>query len=161
MRRAALVAVVALASCARAPAPPEPSVFRDRTAPIWSNATFDTADLAGTWKQVGGFGADCVPGSLTFSPGAVKGQLCLDGAEREFAGTYAVTGPARLQPAGAAEPWWILWIDYDRRSMAIGTPSGNFGFVLDRTGGIPPDRLKAAREIFDWNSYDLARFRSW
>ena len=36
-------------------------------------------------------------------------------------------------------------VDSGYRTMAIGTPSGRFGMILDR-GAIPPDRLTAARE---------------
>lgn len=152
-----LVLLVALAACARAPEPA--AVFRDTQVPIYSNASFDAATLSGTWRQVATFGAGCAPGALTFSAGRVDGRLCLDGQVRDLSGPYAVTGPARILPAGEGEPWWILWIDYDRRSMAIGTPSGRLGFVVDRTGAIPPDRLNAAGSIFDWNGYDTAHFR--
>lgn len=156
--RAALL--VLLAACARTPVPaPQTEVFRDRQVPIWSNAGFDVSGLSGRWTQVATFGAACAPGALTFSPGRVEGALCLNGQTRRINGPFGVTGPSRLLPAGEAEPWWILWIDYDRRSMAIGTPSGRFGFVLDRTGTIPPDRMKAADEIFEWNGYDTSRLR--
>ena len=54
--------------------------------------------------------------------------------------------------------WWVIWADYDYRTLAIATPDGRFGFVLDR-GAIPSDRLTAAAEIFDFNGYDKARLR--
>ncbi|WP_435164339.1 lipocalin family protein [Falsirhodobacter sp. 1013] len=157
MRRFLLL--LALAACVRTPAPAPTEVFRNTQVPIYSNAGFDPASLSGTWRQVAGFGAACAPGGLTFSPGRVDGSLCLNGETRRISGPFAVTGPARILPAGEGEPWWILWIDYDRRSMAIGTPSGKIGFVLDRTAGIPADRMKAAASIMDWNGYDMARFR--
>lgn len=150
-----LVLLLALAACARAPVPAE--VFRDQSVPIYSNASFDAATLTGTWRQVATFGAACAPGAVTFAPGRIDGALCLNGAVRDVSGPLAVTGPARLQVGGQA--WWILWIDYDRRSIAIGNPSGQVGFVLDRTGAIPPDRLTAASSIFDWNGYDTTRLR--
>lgn len=152
-----ILLLLAVAACARAPEPAE--VFRNRQIPIYSNATFDAATLTGTWTQVATFGAPCAPGALTFAPGRVDGTLCLNGQVRRIAGPFDITGPSRILPAGEGEPWWILWIDYDRRSMAIGSPSGTFGFVLDRTGEIPSDRLAAAGNIFDWNGYDTAHFR--
>ncbi|WP_128253278.1 lipocalin family protein [Falsirhodobacter deserti] len=153
-----LVLLLAVAACARsAPAPVE--VFRDGQVPIYSNAGFDPATLAGTWTQVATFGAACAPGALTFASGRVDGSLCLNGQARRISGPFGITGPSRILPMGEGEPWWILWIDYDRRSMAIGTPSGTLGFVLDRTGAIPPDRMKAAADIFDWNGYDTGRLR--
>lgn len=51
-----------------------------------------------------------------------------------------------------------LGVDHGYRTLAIGTPSGRFGFVLDR-GPIPADRLDAAREIFDFNGYATAALR--
>ncbi len=54
--------------------------------------------------------------------------------------------------------WWVLWVDSGYRTLAIGTPDGRFGFVLDR-GRIGPDRLVAAAEIFDFNGYSKARFK--
>ena len=71
------------------------------------------------------------------------------------------TGPGRLTPAKAASPlnreWWVLWADVDLRTLVIGTPDGSFGFILNRGGPLPPDRLTAARDILDWNGYDVAR----
>ncbi|MBD3788696.1 MAG: lipocalin family protein [Sphingomonadales bacterium] len=54
---------------------------------------------------------------------------------------------------------WLIWVDTAYRSLAVGTPSGQFGFVLDRGAQIPADRLAAAREVFDFNGYDTARLR--
>jgi apolipoprotein D and lipocalin family protein len=55
-------------------------------------------------------------------------------------------------PEGAIE-LWILWSDFARRTMAIGTPDGSFGFILDRnpTGG--EDRIAAALDILQWMGY--------
>ena len=43
--------------------------------------------------------------------------------------------------------------------MAIATPSGRFGFILNRDGRLPADRQTAAREVFDWGGYDLTKLR--
>lgn len=156
MRRLALALL--LAGCARElPAPP--AAFRNTAAPIYSNAVFDASRLAGEWRQVGGFGAGCRPGRVRFDGGTMDARLCLNGQEQAFSGPFAVTGPGRILPPGGVAEWWVIWIDVGERSMAIGTPSGQFGFLLDREGPIPPDRLAAAREIFDWNGYDLGAFR--
>ena len=57
------------------------------------------------------------------------------------------------------QPWWVLWADTDYRTLVIGTPSGAFGFVLNRGGLLPEDRLRSAREVLAWNRYDLALLR--
>ena len=46
----------------------------------------------------------------------------------------------------------MIWVDVGYRTLAIATPSGRFGIILDR-GALPADRLAAAREIFDFNGY--------
>jgi apolipoprotein D and lipocalin family protein len=88
----------------------------------------------------------------------VQGELCLNGVRQRLSGLAAPSGPGRLQLAGQEE-WWVLWVDSGYRTLAIGAPSGRFGFVLDR-GAIPPDRLTAAREIFDFNGYVAGAFRA-
>lgn len=85
----------------------------------------------------------------------VSGRLCLNGQVVPVAGTVAMTGPGRLAVPGMAD-WWVLWVDSGYRTLALGTPDGRFGFVLDR-GRIGPDRLTAAAEIFDFNGYSKAR----
>ena len=137
--------------------------FRKAGAPIWSAAAFDAALITGDWQQVAGFAeaaGGCHSGAIRFAPegGGLKlsGSLCLNGKVEKLRGTASASGPGRLIVGG--EEWWILWVDSGYRTMAIGTPSGRFGMILDR-GAIPPDRLTAAREIFDFNGYDTATLR--
>lgn len=57
-------------------------------------------------------------------------------------------------------PIWVLWVDEGYRTMALGTPSGRFGMILERGAGpTPSDRNAAAREILAWNGYALQRLR--
>ncbi|WP_101341277.1 lipocalin family protein [Cereibacter azotoformans] len=163
MSRLRLLPLLLLAACAsRAPEPPAVT-FRNTAQPIWSNAVFEPARIAGEWREVAAFAPPgaCRPGGASIQPAAggleIRGRLCLGGRETALAGPLDVTGPGRLLPAGGTEPWWVLWVDTDYRTLAIGTPSGRFGFVLNRGGPLPPDRLTAAREILEWNGYDLGR----
>jgi apolipoprotein D and lipocalin family protein len=151
--------LILLAACARAPAPGD--TFR-RPGPIYSNAAFDFARLPGAWPQAAAFGAPCPSGGVTIAPGgALQGRLCLDGTPHPVAGRITPTGPGRFRLDGAAGPlaqeWWVVWVDVGYRTLAIGTPSGTFGFILNRDGPLPPDRLTAAAEILDFNGYDRAR----
>lgn len=132
--------------------------FRDTGAPIWSAAALAPDQLAGAWQQVAGFSEarpTCRAGDLRLTPVAgglrVSGSLCLNGKVEKLRGIARETGPGRLTLNG--EEWWVLWVDSGYRTLAIGTPSGRFGLVLDR-GAIPPDRLQAAGEVFDFNGYD-------
>lgn len=158
MHRLILLAALLLAACA-GPGPKGAAAFRDATAPIWSAAAFQPGQIAGTWAQVAGFQAGgakaCDAGAVEFQPVAqgleIRGNLCLNGVMHRVSGLARPMGPGRLSVAGQ-EDWWVLWVDSGYRTLAIGTPSGKFGFVLDRSA-LPQDRLTAAREVFDFNGY--------
>ena len=154
MSRLTLVAALALAACVAKPAA-APS-FRAAGDPIWSAAAFQPVQVAGSWRQVADFRdtGGCDAGAVEIVPdGAglrLTGTLCLAGKAEKVSGTAPLIGPGRLRVMG--EDWWVIWVDVGYRTLAIGTPSGRFGFILDR-GAIPGDRLNAAREIFDFNGY--------
>lgn len=166
MSRLILVALLVLTACVRTPEPAHS--FRNPATPIYSSAVLDAASLAGRWQQVGTFGDNpegCKGGAVSFGVPVgqalpVEADLCLDGQRARYRGQARLVAPGRLQLEGAvgalAEPWWVLWADADSRTLVIGTPSGRMGFVLERGGVTSPDRLKAAREILDWNGYRLA-----
>lgn len=135
---------------------PDTSAFRTEGAPIWSAAAFQPADVAGTWRQVADFrtAGSCAAGAVEITPVAgglqLGGKLCLAGKAEDVSGVAPLVGPGRLRVKG--EDWWVIWVDVGYRTLAIATPSGRFGIILDR-GAIPGDRLDAAREIFDFNGY--------
>lgn len=156
-----MLILLALAACSPR-TPNEPASFRAAGTPIYSNAVFDASRLEGDWTQVAAFGGGCRPGGASFAGAELRTRLCLSGREQSFAGAFSHPVPGRLALTGAdasgiGAPWWVIWVDTDYRTMAIGTPSGAFGFILNRGGPLPPDRLTAAREIFDWNGYDTSR----
>lgn len=158
MPRLIPILLVLLAGCAAQP--PAALSFRNAEVPIWSAAAFQPAEAAGTWRQVASFqpeGAACRAGAVALTPEAgglrLDGTLCLAGTAQKISGLAPVTGPGRIRVG--SEDWWILWVDTGYRTLAIGTPSGRFGIILDR-GAIPGDRLQAAREIFDFNGYRTA-----
>jgi apolipoprotein D and lipocalin family protein len=158
-----LAAAFVVAGCAVQT--PTGSAFRQATAPIWSAAAFQPSAIGGRWQQAAVFASasdpGCQPGRLEFSPApeglVVSGVLCLDGDLQRVSGMAEPVGPGRLRIRGQ-EDWWVLWVDSGYRTLAVGTPSGRFGFVLDR-GTIPPDRLEATREIFDFNGYATGALR--
>jgi apolipoprotein D and lipocalin family protein len=162
MHRVILAAILFLSACGNGQR--ESAAFRDAEAPIWSSAAFDPAQVTGTWQQVAAFTARpgaCRGGAVTVAPAtggfAVKGLLCLDGEARKVDALARPVGPGRLSVEGQ-EDWWVLWVDSGYRTLAVGTPSGRFGFVLDR-GAIPRDRLVAAGEIFAFNGYTAGRLQ--
>lgn len=152
MHRLSFFALLLLAACGAAPAPQ--ASFRDAGVPIYSAAAYDPAQLAGTWTEVAAFGAErsCRPGALQVAGGTARWRLCGAG---QGAGAVVPAGPGRFEIGGRV--WWLLWADADNRTLVFGAPDGRLGLVLDRTGGVSADRLAAAREILDWNGYDVSR----
>jgi apolipoprotein D and lipocalin family protein len=160
-RLIAVILGLLLAACVAKTSGLPQGAYRNTATPIYSSAVFDAARLPGRWKQVAGFGVHqgCSPGGVEIRRGLKASfRLCLSGQEIKGSGQMVAAGPGRFQVAG--QEWWIVWADGDYRTMAIGTPSGAFGFVLNRDGAISADRLNAAREILDWNGYDLGQFHS-
>lgn len=141
---------------------PEVPGFRRPDAPIYSNAVIFPEDLAGDWTQVASFASipGCDKGAVKIVPQGpnltVQGQLCLGGALADTSGVYAVTGPGRIR-LGSGPEWWVVWADTNLRTLAVGTPDGRFGFILNKGDDLPVDRLRAAREIFDFNGYAVSR----
>lgn len=164
MRRLMLVALAALAACAKAPEP-APGL-RDQGTQIASAALFDPARFADVWHVVAAYGAEVQCGPLAETwvrTGAgtynVTGTACGPDGARAFAGQAAVTGPGRITREGlnGVEELWVLWVDQDYRVAAIGTPDGRFGRILSRSPKVRPDLLTAAREVLDFNGYDTGR----
>lgn len=154
--RLAAFLLLALAACAKPP--PEPSAgTRDTAAPISSIAVVDQARLDGDWLEVGGAPRGCAPARLAISGAGtrIQGQGCYlpvaDGA------VLTSAGPGRYLTGSAPGPLWLLWVDFDYRTLVIGTPSGSFATVLNRGGPIPEDRLTAAKRILAFNGYDISK----
>ncbi|MES2432962.1 MAG: lipocalin family protein [Pseudomonadota bacterium] len=156
-----LIAVLLLSACAAAPTTVAVGRYRAPDAPIYSNAVMDQNRLVGTWKQVAAFGGEgCKPGGaeISKSPSGlqIRYRLCESGVQMAGAGAMQSDTVGRFTVPGQPGPWWILWADGDYRTLVVGSPNGRLGFILNR-GAFPPDRLKAARDIFEWNGYDLRR----
>ena len=156
---------LAVIACTPAPAP-QPGFRRD--APITSMVFFDAARFAGDWVEVAAFrpvGAPLCGGARSrYAPNPGGGltlteQSCARIGSRPRQATAVLTGPGRLTvtSGGETDVYWMLWVDDGYRTAVIGMPSGKLGFILNRDAAIPPDRLQAAREILDWNGYDLGR----
>ena len=155
--RVALVLAV-LAGCT--PIAKTGASYRDLAAPITSVALFDPAQFAGHWEMVAAYDAQICALDVV----AASADL-IDLAERKCSGEVAhsvaqITGPGRFSPkdgANKAVEYWVMWIDQSYRTAVIGTVGGEFGMILNRDQDIPADRMQAAREILDWNGYDLSR----
>ena len=146
--------------------------YRDDRVTIASNANFDPARFAGRWheiarypnaRQQGCAGATSEfvlagESTLTLRTACLSEEGTEIGAET---GRAALVGPGRLSVrldgrAGAI-PYWILWVDEGYRTAVVAQPDGRAGWILNRDPEIPRDRWIAAREILDFNGFDLAR----
>ena len=170
MHRLTVLLPLALMACA---VPPGGGGFREVDRAIYSTAVLEPARLAGRWYQVADFvdegAAACRAGGVMVEPRGdgtlgLKADLCLAGRKTAYGGVARVSGPGRMvlegaDPAGIGAEWWVLWVDTNDRTLVVGTPGGGFGMILNRTPDLPPDRMRAAREILEWNGYDIARLR--
>ena len=137
--------------------------FRKPGTQIYSNAVLENERLIGDWVQVAEFAAAnapaCTKGKVRIDAGLrVAADLCLNGARSRIYGPLKAVGPGRFAPP-KGEEWWVLWADVGYRTLVIGTPSGRFGFILNRSSDLPPDRMRAAREVLEWNGYSVSRLR--
>jgi apolipoprotein D and lipocalin family protein len=146
--------------------------YRDQSVMIASSANFDPSRYLGRWYEVARypnpFQADCAGSYVDYQAGP-GGQIlvrnsCLDASGAviaEIGGTAQVAGPGRLSVrldgVPVAAPYWVLWVDEGYRTAVVGQPNGRAGWVLNREPEIPQDRWVAAREVLDFNGYDLSR----
>lgn len=149
------------------------SGFRDGGARIAATTRFDPTEMHGRWivRERAAAAQDrlaSAPESFEF--GTVDGNRmaviwshrvcdaveCIDHRTQLIAVATA-SGRFEMQRGeGPAIEHWVLWTDADYRVAAIGTPSGAFGWIMTK-GPARDDLMQAAREILEWNGYDLAR----
>lgn len=168
MIRWGLLAVLALvlAACS-APAPNTVIGYRDTAALIGATSRFDLNRFAGAWVVREHFPTeqglkvfDVIPeGDGTFTWAETTGQAALGQDAGQNATLGTIIGQGRFRLDWDDKEYWILWVDEGFRTAVIGTPNGQFGYIIDRsrTGGA--DRIKAAREILDFNGYDVSQLR--
>ncbi|MEM6375621.1 MAG: lipocalin [Pseudomonadota bacterium] len=141
--------------------------FRAVSKPLSTTTRADQSALSGQWYVRGFFPGDESLSRVTFlpnvegSPGIkIDTQSCLLGADcigQSHIHSLKKLGPNRALVEGTGREIWLVWIDEGQRTAAIGTPGGGFGWILDRrpTGG--QDRISAAREVLDFNGYDISQ----
>ena len=162
-------ALVLLAGCAARPAY-APLAAQPQ---MYSTASLPAGRLLGAWGQIAGQTAgqgapNCAPRpALEFAMGdtgqmLVRYDLCLGASRSTGAGPLgSVAGlEGRYILPNLSVPLWVLWIDENNRTMALGTPDRSFGLIVSKDIP-PPDRLNAAREILAWNGYDLTQFHNY
>lgn len=161
-----LLLLAALAACNRSEPPPVQSGFRNTEALIGATSRYDAARFGGDWQVRAAFPNDANLHAVTFAPQGptlIEHRQSCDAAgictDRRDLWALSEEGPARYAMraavGGAERAFWVLWVDEGFRTAVVGSPDGGYGWILDRqaTGG--DDRIEAAREILDFNGYDL------
>jgi apolipoprotein D and lipocalin family protein len=152
IRRGLMAATLALAGCA--PVPEAASVsYRDSAVGISSTLRFDLVRFQGDWVVRASYPIDVLQRVTIKAVSETRFIWRADGRESQG----EVTGPGRFRLEGASEEYWVLWVDEGFRTAAIGTPDGRFGLILDRTPRGGADRMVAAREMLDFNGYDVSQ----
>ncbi|KIN73227.1 lipocalin family protein [Sulfitobacter guttiformis] len=164
------VGTVMLALGACAANPPKVTTlqgYRDPDALIGVTSRFEDAKFDGLWYVRAQFDPGVPKLSFRLTPTSMRlgapvcdvSGLCGEVAEdlalrRNGKGRFTVT-----MPSGEAREFWVLWVDEGFRTAVLGNRDGTFGWIVDRstTGGA--DRIAAAREILDFNGYDVRKLR--
>ncbi len=142
-------------------------LHRDQKRNISSTTRFDAERFSGRWVIRGEFAhPENAPtyGAVSFRQSGGKINSIDVSSGSSSAEHYAVTQPelGRIVVGNAPfeTQYWVLWVDADYRTAAIGTPSGSFGWIIDRSRAGGEDRIKAARDVLGANGYNLSRLKT-
>ena len=164
-----LAAAFALAACATAE-------YRDTSVPIEPVARVDLDRYAGKWYEIARFpnwfeeGCAGVTAEYAIRPdGRVDVvNTCreggLDGPVEVATGIARATDDTNAKLAVKFVQWlpfegdyWVLHLDADYQTVAVGNPGGTTGWILARTPEITPDQRAGAIAALERNGYDTGR----
>ena len=156
LRAAALAAVALLAACGGPEGRDADTGYRNPAVTLAGTTRFDAARFAGDWRALACLGPGATRERYALTP---DGRLLreADGTVRAF----RMTGHGVLRAgegAEAAQTLVVMWVDDGFRTAVLGDAEGRWAAILNR-GAEAPDRTAAAREILDFNGWDLARLR--
>ena len=171
-----LAALLLASACARTPPPVTPiDVFRDTAAQIASQTNVTADRMAGDWIIRQRFAAAPVgPTGLltirTLPNNALQASMTIGSCIQRVCSVserlvlLGPSGPGRWRAVDPPAFWpkgelWVMWMEFDSRTAAIGTPSGEFGWIMDKQAQGGGDRIAAARDIMDWFGYNIAQLQ--
>lgn len=137
---------------------------RNTKRPISSTTRFDATKFAGNWVIRGEFvhpGEKALYGNVVVEAraGGVTGIAVSNalGSRERYEASMDTAGRIIVGTPPFGTEYWVLWVDADYRTAAIGTPSGSFGWIIDRNRKGGDDRIKAAADMLVFNGYDKSR----
>jgi len=144
---------------------PQPTTFRDAAAPISSTTRFDSGLFEGRWYTIQAAGTR-FPAELSFTYDGA-GRFSYVGVEPfndqlifNSRSEFNLIDAGRLvSVTDRSDVVWVLWIDEDHRTAVLGNPAGSFAQIINRTPELRADRLAAARDVLQFNGYDLSKMR--
>lgn len=150
--------------------------YRDTDVPIETVAQVDLARYAGTWYEIARFpnwfeeGCEGVTAEYalredgrvdvlnTCRQGAVDGPVeTAEGIARTVDDTSAKLEVKFIQWLPFSGDYWVLHLDEDYQTVAIGNPAGTTGWILARTPQISPEARAATEAALRENGYDTSR----
>lgn len=128
-------------------------MLRNPTVPIGAISRFDAARFDGRWQvERAGAGAWALAG-FEIANGRWQERSEM-GATREAQVTPLGRGVLEITYGdGSKRDLWVVWIDPDHNTAALGDPDGRFGFVVTRVGKRRADQIRAAEQVLDFNGY--------
>ena len=164
-----LAAAFALTACASAE-------YRDTSVPIETVARVDLERYAGKWYEIARFpnwfeeGCAGVTAEYALRPdGRVDVRnTCLEGGldgpveiaqgiARATDDTNAKLGVKFVRWLPFEGDYWILYLDDEYQTVAVGNPGGTTGWILARTPEITPARRAEAMAALERGGYDTSR----
>ncbi|WP_299370716.1 lipocalin family protein [uncultured Tateyamaria sp.] len=150
----ALLLWLALGACAPAPQEAFELPLRNPTVPIGAISRFDLGAFAGDWQVRESAGGAWILTRFSVDADSMDWrEVCGAGPAH---GRINLRAPGILRVTyedGVQRDIWVVWIDPDHRTAALGTPEGDFGFVVTRTDSVRRDQVTAARQVLDFNGY--------
>ena len=150
-----------LVGCAQEAVIDDTRLLRNPTVPIGAITRFEPARCDGRWtiQQSGGGDWDLRSFEVA-EQSAVWRETLSGGAVRDGVIAQRAPGILRLTYAGGdLRDLWVVWIDPDHQTAALGDPDGQFGFVATRAGTARADQITAARQVLDFNGYRTETWR--
>ncbi len=164
-----LAATLMLAACAS-------GEYRDTSVPMETVARVDLERYAGKWYEIARFPnwfeQDCAGVTAEYAPRS-DGRIdvlntCreggLDGPVETARGVARATDATNARLAVKFVQWlpfegdyWVLHLDEDYQTVAVGNPDGSTGWILARTPEITPERRAGAMAALERNGYDTRR----